>query len=145
MNMYNWLENAISRQNKKPLPILSFPGIHYMEGVTVRQLVNSSRLQADCMKLVAEKCDSAAAVSFMDLSVEAEAFGAQVCFFDDEVPAVRGALVTTMEEAEALSDRIAIMKDGKLLLCGTAKEIKTAAGTEDFEQAFIRIVKEGVK
>ena len=102
MNMYNWLENAISRQNKKPLPILSFPGIHYMEGVTVRQLVNSSRLQADCMKLVADKCDSAAAVSFMDLSVEAEAFGAEVCFFDDEVPAVRGALVTTMEEAEAL-------------------------------------------
>ncbi len=50
-----------------------------------------------------------------------------------------------MEEAEALSDRIAILKDGKLLLCGTAKEIKTAAGTEDFEQAFIRIVKEGVK
>ncbi len=50
-----------------------------------------------------------------------------------------------MEEAEALSDRIAIMRDGKLLLCGTAKEIKTAAGTEDFEQAFIRIVKEGVK
>lgn len=46
-----------------------------------------------------------------------------------------------MEEAEALSDRIAIMKDGRLLLCGTAREIKAAAGTEKFEQAFIRIVK----
>ena len=46
-----------------------------------------------------------------------------------------------MEEAEALSDRIGIMKDGKLLLCATAAEIKKTAGTDDFEQAFIRIVK----
>ena len=46
-----------------------------------------------------------------------------------------------MEEAEALSDRIAIMKEGRLLLCGTADEIKQAAETDSFEQAFIRIVK----
>lgn len=50
-----------------------------------------------------------------------------------------------MEEAEALSDRIGIMKDGSLLICDTAAEIKRAAGTDQFEQAFIRIVKEGVK
>ena len=46
-----------------------------------------------------------------------------------------------MEEAEALSDRIGIMKDGKLLFCGTAGQIKEAAGTDSFEQAFVRIVK----
>ena len=46
-----------------------------------------------------------------------------------------------MEEAEALSDRIAIMKDGKLLICDTADGIKEAAGTQRFEEAFIRIVK----
>ena len=46
-----------------------------------------------------------------------------------------------MEEAEALSDRIAIMKDGKLLLCGTADEIKRIAGVDNFEQAFVKIVK----
>ena len=52
-------------------------------------------------------------------------------------------LLTThyMEEAEALSDRIAIMKDGQLLLCDTAAAIKETAGTDNFEQAFIRIVK----
>ena len=52
-------------------------------------------------------------------------------------------LLTThyMEEAEALSDRIAIMKDGKLLLCDTAQAIKEAAGVDNFEQAFIRIMK----
>ena len=46
-----------------------------------------------------------------------------------------------MEEAEALSDRIAIMKDGKLLICDTADKIKETASTDNFEQAFVRIIK----
>lgn len=46
-----------------------------------------------------------------------------------------------MEEAEALSDRIAIMKDGKLLICDTADKIKETAGTDGLEEAFVRIVK----
>jgi ABC-2 type transport system ATP-binding protein len=50
-----------------------------------------------------------------------------------------------MEEAEALSDRIGIMKDGKLLVCATAPEIKELAQTDNFEEAFIRIVKGAAK
>ncbi len=50
-----------------------------------------------------------------------------------------------MEEAEALSDRIAIMKDGKLLICATAEKIKAQAGTNSFEKAFVHIVKGAVK
>lgn len=46
-----------------------------------------------------------------------------------------------MEEAEALSDRVAIMKDGKVLVCDTTEKIKKQAKTENFEQAFIKIVK----
>ena len=46
-----------------------------------------------------------------------------------------------MEEAEALSDRIAIMKNGKLLVCDTAQNIKESVGAEKFEDAFISIVK----
>lgn len=46
-----------------------------------------------------------------------------------------------MEEAEALSDRIAIMKDGRLLICDTAEEIKKTSGEDNFERAFINIVK----
>ena len=46
-----------------------------------------------------------------------------------------------MEEAEALSDRIGIMKEGKLLCCATADEIRQWAGTEDFEQAFVCIAR----
>lgn len=65
----------------------------------------------------------------------------------DTVRSLKGKItiiLTThyMEEAEALSDRVAIMKSGKLLLVGTANEIKEKAGTDKFDEAFVRIVKE---
>ena len=47
-----------------------------------------------------------------------------------------------MEEAEALSDRIGIIKNGRLLALGTAEELKQLAGTNDFETAFVSLVKE---
>ena len=49
-----------------------------------------------------------------------------------------------MEEAEALSDRIGVMKNGKLLVVGTVDELNDKAGTNDFETAFVSIVKEGL-
>ena len=68
----------------------------------------------------------------------------------DIIRSLRGkitVILTThyMEEAEALSDRIGIMKDGKLLVCGTAEEIKSSAETDKFEEAFIRIVRGNAK
>ncbi len=68
----------------------------------------------------------------------------------DTIRALKGKvtiILTThyMEEAEALSDRVAIMKDGWLLITGTAEEIKNTAGTDKFEDAFIRIVKGDLK
>ena len=47
-----------------------------------------------------------------------------------------------MEEAAALSDRIGILKDGRLLATGTEEELNRMAGTDDFETAFVSIVKE---
>ena len=64
----------------------------------------------------------------------------------DTVRALKGKvtiLLTThyMEEAEALSDRTGIMKNGSLVALGTAEELKRAAGTDDFETAFVSLVK----
>lgn len=50
-----------------------------------------------------------------------------------------------LEEAESLCDRIGIMAHGELCAEGTAEELKTKAGTDDFEEAFITIAGEGVK
>jgi len=91
MDMLSWLASAPAQ--KKPMPILSFPGIQ-LTGVTVDALVRSGRLQAECMKAVADRWDTLASVSLMDLSVEAEAFGSPVKFSDVEVPSVTGAIVS---------------------------------------------------
>ena len=63
------------------------------------------------------------------------------------IGALRGkvtVILTThyMEEAESLSDRIGIMKSGRLLAVGTAEELKKRAGADSFESAFVSIVKE---
>ena len=64
----------------------------------------------------------------------------------DVITALKGKvtiILTThyMEEAEALSDRIGILKDGRLLAAGTAEALKRKARTDDFEKAFITLVK----
>ena len=89
--MINWLKIACSL--KKAMPILSFPGIQ-LTGVTVKELLHNGKLQAECMKAVSERWNTLAVVSLMDLSVEAEAFGSPIRFFDDEVATVTGAIVT---------------------------------------------------
>lgn len=92
-NMMKWVDEMIAAPVKKPMPILSFPAVTKMN-VTVNDLIRSSDLQAQAMKLVADETPAgAASVSMMDLSVEAEAFGAQVKFSDHEVPAVVGCIV----------------------------------------------------
>jgi ABC-2 type transport system ATP-binding protein len=48
-----------------------------------------------------------------------------------------------LEEAQELSDRIGIMRDGRLLATGTVAELNALAGTDDFETAFVTIIKEG--
>lgn len=47
-----------------------------------------------------------------------------------------------MEEAETLSDRICIMKKGKIVDIGTARELTEKTGSAKFEDAFIKIVEE---
>ncbi len=47
-----------------------------------------------------------------------------------------------MEEAEALSDRVGIMKEGRLLAVGTPEELIAMAGAQNFETAFVSLVKE---
>lgn len=61
-----------------------------------------------------------------------------------EIEGLKGkmtVILTThyLEEAEALSDRVAIMKKGKILALGTAEEIKEKAGENSFEEAFLKL------
>jgi uroporphyrinogen decarboxylase len=76
--------------------------------VTVRELVADSDLMAMGMRLIADKYDMLASLGYMDLSVEAEAFGAQIVFSADEVPTIIGKLVGD----EAAADRLAVPEVG---------------------------------
>lgn len=100
-NMKEWLQQLKDAPAKKSMPILSFPAISLL-GVSVREMISDSALQAEGMKRIADRVDSAAAVSLMDLSVEAECFGSQIVVSEDEVPTVKGSIVSSQEEVDAL-------------------------------------------
>lgn len=113
MNMKKWVADVINAEKKQAVPVLSFPCISLM-GITVNELVNDSNLQAKGMKLVADRVNSGASVSMMDLSVEAEAFGSEIRYSDDEVPTVIGRIVETEEDAEALMvPEVGVCRTGK--------------------------------
>lgn len=102
-NMMKWVDEIIAADKKKGFLVLSFPAIQKM-GITVKELISSSDLQAQAMKIVADSTpDASASVSMMDLSLEAEAFGSTVHFSDDEVPTVTGSIVNSEEDADALN------------------------------------------
>lgn len=98
-NMDQWLQQL--KEEKKPMPILSFPAIQLM-GITVNELVHDSELQARAMEEVAKRHEWAASVSMMDLSVEAECFGANIKVDAHEVPTVIGSVIETEEDAQSL-------------------------------------------
>ena len=100
-NMYKWVDEVIASKNKKALPVLSFPAIQKM-GIAVEDIVKDSDKQAEGIKLIADSFDTAAAVSYMDLSVEAEAFGSEIRYSKEEVPTVVGSIIEEMEDAQAL-------------------------------------------
>lgn len=81
----------------KTMPILSFPSARLL-GVTVSELLSSPEMQAKGMKSIQDRCPVSVGVSMMDLSVEAEAFGAEVRFFEDEVPVVTKGIIEDIEQ-----------------------------------------------
>jgi uroporphyrinogen decarboxylase len=84
------------------MPILSFPSVNLL-GVTVKEMISNSDLQARGMQAVAEKIPAAVSVSFMDLSVEAECFGCAVTITDDEVPTIEAPILHDENEAADLT------------------------------------------
>ena len=114
MNIRTLLWDAAKPGSKKALPILSFPAAQKL-GVSVETLVKSAELQARAMEVIARDTATVAAVSLMDLSVEAEAFGAQVRFSEHEVPAVIGQLISGEDDADALA--VPGMDAGRASLC----------------------------
>ena len=109
MNMNQWVKDQIASPVKKAVPVLSFPSTQLLN-ITVKELIGSSEYQAKGMKAIADRVPSGAAVSMMDLSVEAETFGSTIHVSDDEVHTVVGGI---LQDAETVED-VQAMKQPKV-------------------------------
>lgn len=83
----------------KTMPILSFPSVNLL-GISVNQLISSSDMQVKGMQAIANRCNIGASLNMMDLSVEAEAFGSQIRFVDDEIPTVVSGVIDDIEDVD---------------------------------------------
>ncbi|MBE6731666.1 MAG: methyltransferase [Ruminococcaceae bacterium] len=91
----------ILENKSKTLPILSFPSTQLL-GISVNALISNAENQAKGMVAIKERCEVGAALNMMDLSVEAEAFGAEVKFEENEVPAVIAPVIEDISEADTV-------------------------------------------
>ena len=95
-NMKEWSEQIINQSSVVAIPIMTHPGIELI-GKTVRDAVTDGVTQYEAIQVLADKYPMAAATAIMDLTVEAEAFGAEIVFPENEVPSVTGRLLTDEE------------------------------------------------
>ena len=86
---------------RKVIPLMTHPGIE-MCGYTVRQAVTDGTVHAEAVMKLNERFPADATTAIMDLTVEAEAFGAQVVFEENSIPTVIGRLVSDYESVSAL-------------------------------------------
>lgn len=101
-NMFKWMQEITLDNSIKAMPILTFPAVS-MHDFCVREAVCDGYLQYKLMKTVADRYpEMIASLSMMDLSVEAEAFGASIVFPDDELPTITGRLIDDIEDVRTL-------------------------------------------
>ena len=127
INMKEWAEEIINARDVRNLPVLYFPVLKNM-GISVPDSVNDPESIARVMKeVITEYPDTIAAITGMDLTVDAEAFGAEVNFSEKQAPNVVGHVLEGREDIEQLeipdihSGRVDIFADA----CIEAEKIIT--------------------
>ena len=123
------------RRSRVPvaMPVATFPGAA-LTGMTVREIVADARKQSATQLAFHARFPTRVLMSCMDLSVEAEAFGASVAFSDTEVPTVTGRLVTDERAAKSIrtpdigSGRTRVYIDTVANLAGSGSGLPVLAG-----------------
>ena len=111
MNMKQWVADVIRQKEVTAIPVMTHPGIE-QNGHSVREAVSNGRVHADAVVWLAQKYQAAAACTIMDLTTEAEAFGAEIAFSDEAVPAVVGHLLTDVKSINDL--QVPSLKAGRI-------------------------------
>jgi len=110
-NMKQWVADIIRQKEVSAIPVMTHPGIEY-NGHNVREAVSNGRIHAEAVIKLAQSYPSAAACTIMDLTTEAEAFGADITFSDEAVPAVNGHLLSDAESIRQL--QVPSLKAGRI-------------------------------
>ncbi|MCD8166173.1 MAG: uroporphyrinogen decarboxylase family protein [Bacteroides sp.] len=100
-NMAEWIQQIITEKKRVAIPVMTHPGIE-MIGKTVRDAVTDGEVHYQAIQALDEKYPAAASTVIMDLTVEAEAFGATIVSPEHEVPTVDGRLLSDEAAIEAL-------------------------------------------
>jgi uroporphyrinogen decarboxylase len=98
----NFNQLVLNSSRRLALPIATYPALT-LTGAKVSDIVTNPRAQCDAQAALRERHHSPFALSAMDLSAEAEAFGCAIAVSDSEVPTVTGRLVASVEQAEHLA------------------------------------------
>ena len=109
--MREWAEGIIRRKEVTAIPIMTHPGIE-LTGKTVYDAISNGEVHFEAIKALCKRYPAEAATVIMDLTVEAECFGAEIVFPEDEVPSVTGRLLENEADIEALE--IPSMKKGRI-------------------------------
>lgn len=100
-DMNTWIENILKDKKRIAVPIMTHPGIE-LTGRTVYEAVTNGMVHYDAINALNSRFPAAACTIIMDLTVEAEAFGASIEYSENEIPTVIGRLVTNAESIELL-------------------------------------------
>lgn len=101
LNMKEWISQAVQSKETLAIPIMTHPGIEFIRK-TVHDAVTNGQVHYEAIKALCDKYPAAAATVIMDLTVEAEAFGAEIIFPENEVPSVSGRLLADEDAIERL-------------------------------------------
>ncbi|HRZ96167.1 MAG TPA: uroporphyrinogen decarboxylase family protein [Paludibacter sp.] len=99
--MSNFINQILQSEKTLAFPIMTHPGIEAL-GKTVREAVSDGEIHYQAIKYISEHFDTIACTSIMDLTVEAEAFGAIINLPEHEVPSVTGRLVNDLKSVGSL-------------------------------------------
>ena len=101
IHMTEWAKKIRADENRRAMPIMTYPGMPLI-GASLGELLHDPTRQVDCMQALAEEYPTLGLLTIMDLSVEAEAFGAPVAFSDEDVPCVTAPILHDAESIHSL-------------------------------------------
>lgn len=101
-DMKRFFREILESSRRRAIPIMTSPGIE-LAGATPAEVFRSGELQFRCIEALAGRVHADALVTFMDLSVEAEAFGSPVRYSEHENPTVCESIASTAEAIETLT------------------------------------------